>query len=125
MRFPVTNVRGKGNDVWLKRSVVQIQNHHGDTLCMARALAVCESYAQQDGTAKARNSYTNMCKPHLRKQYARALAIQRAAGFSAAHIPDVTDYVKFEEALQAQIVILSASRASAIIYAGCRDRPTK
>jgi hypothetical protein len=120
----ITKNRGKWSDIAKKRSMVTIKNHHGDTLCMARSLAVCEAHAQQDGTAKTINQYRQMCEPTRRKQYRRAVEIQLAAGFPVDYIPDVIDIPKFEDSMNAQIVILAAHRTNGIAYAGL-DRPQK
>lgn len=66
-----------------------------------------------------------MCNSSRKNQLKRAIDIHIAAGVDTSAPVPLTNIKQFEDALDAQILVLSATRANAFIYTGSKEREKK
>lgn len=122
-RLPITSTDGANNSLFLKKSIVVITNT--DRLCLARSLVVCRGYKQYKDKIITENEYRYLRKSDKPRQRVQAEDLQKKAGIPLNQLCYIRDIAKFEDVLDAQVIVFSAAHDTNIIYAGKMERDTK
>ncbi len=128
-RRQITRLTGKDNSLYLKKSIVTIEND--DNLCMARAIGVAwaklhrctqdewKTITQQRGTKSnlelilqhkkvPESYYKKLRTKNRREQKELAIVISRLAGVPLDRPASLNDIAAFEEALDVRVMVVSA-----------------
>ena len=108
-RSKVVHVTGENSCLKRKKSVVTIQNT--DNLCLARSIVVALAKLHGDPL------YDSIRKPRM-EQRIRAQELQQQAGMPADTVCGLNDIQKFEDVIDTQVVVISATRGNKPIYVG-------
>ena len=106
------------NETRCKRSLISIPTFNNDYTCAARA--VCVAYARLTGadTRHLRNAAR-------REQHTAAETLLKSVGLPTSREIEVSEFHKFEDFLNVQIIIYKAPFVDGCIYAGSREREQK
>ena len=98
----------------LKRCLVVIEND--DTLCLPRALSVSQAWELHQKKELSRKRWSYICDPGRQEQHDMATTMVRAVGLEQDGCSDLKYIGKYEEHIQANIVVVGASQQNAVIY---------
>ena len=127
-RTKVTNLnKGSFNNSLLKkRSVIQLPYDDKEYLCCARSLVICKAHKEglppNEWKSLIHKKNHMSSSPGFLRQQAKQL--QAAAGLPIGYKVTLSDLCKFENVMDAQIIVLGAEVGSEIIYSG-EERSTK
>ena len=132
-RVPITSIEGKNNSIFRKHGFIEIINK--DNICMSRAIIM--AWAKQHvGDLESPKEYpsiehaileqgkvpvwyySNLRNKSRANQTKLATLLCEKAGVSIHEMASLNEVHKFEEFLQAQILVISASHLNKFIYTG-------
>ena len=141
-RKKITKIKGKGNSLELKQSVITIEND--DNLCMARAIGVswaklmrCTPEQWTEVTKNRGNKsnlqlvlehrkvsksyYESLCRKTLKHQGQLAEALCQMAGVPMDRAASLNDIEAFEEVLGVRVMVVSARLGNKFITSPSMD----
>ena len=138
----ITKIKGKGDSLHLKKSIVTIENDHN--LCMARAIGVSwaklmrctpEEWAEitknrgnktnlqlvLEHRKVSKSYYESLCRKTLNQQGQLAEALCQMAGVPMDRPASLNDIEAFEEVLRVCVMVVSARLGNKFITSPSRD----
>lgn len=118
IRFPRgesrLNLLSIERDLCKKKSVTMIEND--DSLCLSRSLVVCRGYEAFQNKVLSRKRWLMLIEKGSRRQKVEALELLEGTGLSILESSSMASVSRFEEYLNVDIVIMSASHGNRVIY---------
>jgi hypothetical protein len=111
------------NCLFRRHCVVQMKNK--DTLCVARSLVILDAKDKKDPNYRNLIHPANAESMGVKGLKKKALTLQHKAGLEADQAVTFADLSKFEEVLQAQVLVVDGRLGFSIVYPGHVEREKK